>query len=224
MSNLLPSPNWQSSQIETSLWQRAQTRLGELEQSGEEALVRWDESVREKPESIQLEGLCAVRASKARRDPPHQTRRLQSTGRASYVCSRHALARDPRAWQKWSSHLGSDEVVDNAGRTGFGGGDDRWRRACWMPASRHGNAACFILRWHKGSHLRDADGRKRSPGRIRGKRRAFGERQVWDGRRRQWVQGGVVAIPVTHPDYEQQLWLVGSRPGKGRPPWERAHD
>lgn len=46
-----------------------------------------------------------------------------------------------------------------------------------------------------------------------------GERQVWDARRRQWFQAGVVAIPVTHPDYEQPLWLVVSRPGKGRPPW-----
>lgn len=42
---------------------------------------------------------------------------------------------------------------------------------------------------------------------------------VWDARRRHWVQAGVVAIAVTHPDYEQPLWLVVSRPGKGRPPW-----
>jgi hypothetical protein len=32
----------------------------------------------------------------------------------------------------------------------------------------------ILLRWHTGSHLRDADGRKRSPGRISGKKRAFG--------------------------------------------------
>jgi len=42
---------------------------------------------------------------------------------------------------------------------------------------------------------------------------------VWDARRRQWFQAGVVAIAVTHPDYEQPLWLVVSRLGKGRPPW-----
>ena len=72
---------------------------------------------------------------------------------------------------------------------------------------------------HKGYHLRDADGQKRSPGRISGRRRSWGERQIWDARRQQWFQGGVVAIPVTHPDYEQPLWLVVSRPGKGRPRW-----
>jgi hypothetical protein len=35
--------------------------LAELEQEGETALLLWDESVLEKPESIKLEGLCAVR-------------------------------------------------------------------------------------------------------------------------------------------------------------------
>lgn len=77
----------------------------------------------------------------------------------------------------------------------------------------------FILRWHKGYHLRDAEGHKRPSERISSRRHSWGERQVWDARRRQWFQAGVVAIPVTHPDYEQPLWLVVSRPGKGRPPW-----
>jgi hypothetical protein len=77
----------------------------------------------------------------------------------------------------------------------------------------------FILRWHKKYHLRDAEGTKRPVGRISGRRRSWGERQVWDARRRPWFQAGVVAIPVTHPDYAQPLWLVVCRPGKGRPPW-----
>jgi len=77
----------------------------------------------------------------------------------------------------------------------------------------------FILRGHKKDHLGEAEGNKRPVGRISGRRRSWGERQVWDARRRQWVQGGVVALPVTHPDSAQSLWLVVSRPGKGRPPW-----
>lgn len=77
----------------------------------------------------------------------------------------------------------------------------------------------FILRWHKKYQLRDTEGNKRPVGRISGRRRSWGERQVWDARRRQWFQAGVVAIPVTHPDYAQPLWLVVCRPGKGRPPW-----
>lgn len=29
----------------------------------------------------------------------------------------------------------------------------------------------------------------------------------------------MLAVPVRHPEYEQALWLVVSRPGKGQPPW-----
>ncbi len=29
----------------------------------------------------------------------------------------------------------------------------------------------------------------------------------------------MLAVPVRHPDSQQPLWLVVSRPGKGQPPW-----
>jgi hypothetical protein len=67
LSNLLHSPHCSSGQIEQEVWQQADDRLKQLEQAQETALLLWDESVIEKPESIQLEGLCAVRSSKARR-------------------------------------------------------------------------------------------------------------------------------------------------------------
>jgi hypothetical protein len=67
LSNLLRAPQWSSWLIEHFLWQQADARLLALEQAGEEALLLWDESVIEKPESLALEGLCAVRSSKARR-------------------------------------------------------------------------------------------------------------------------------------------------------------
>jgi hypothetical protein len=118
LSNLLHSPKWQSSQIESYLWQGAQNRMNELEQAGEEVLVLWDASVLEKPESIQLEGLCAVRSSKAHKPQAHQTWLLQSTGRSSDLCAGDALARDPLAWQERSSHPSSDEVVDDAWHLG----------------------------------------------------------------------------------------------------------
>ena len=41
--------------------------MQQLAQKQQEALCIWDESVIEKPESIALEGLCAVRSSKAAR-------------------------------------------------------------------------------------------------------------------------------------------------------------
>ncbi len=50
-----------------SVFHQADERLAALQQAGEEGLLMWDESVIEKPESIALQGLCAVRWSKARR-------------------------------------------------------------------------------------------------------------------------------------------------------------
>ena len=41
--------------------------MADIAQNGEDVLALWDESVVEKSESIKLEGLCAVRSSKAAR-------------------------------------------------------------------------------------------------------------------------------------------------------------
>jgi len=61
LSNLLHSTKWGAWIIAQFLWQRATQQLEQWRQAGEEGLVIWDESVWEKPESSQLEGLCAVR-------------------------------------------------------------------------------------------------------------------------------------------------------------------
>lgn len=240
LSNLLRSPKWSSQQIEQEVWLQADDRLTEREQAQEPALLMWDESVIEKPESIQLEGLCAVRSSKARRlkrikpgyyNPPGgppicvpgmhwlTLLLLGTSGRPTLAAmkwwtTRGAFATSGRqtevdlldaCQQQWGRRVIS--VFDQ------GVAGSPWLGLCLQRQLR------FLVRWHKGYHLRDEQGRKRAPGRISGPKRSWGERRVWDARRRQWFQGGVVAIAVTHPDYEESLWLVVSRPGKGRPPW-----
>ena len=67
LSNLFRSQKWTSKLIGRFLWDKADRRLKELEASRETALVLWDQSVLEKPESLKAEGLCAVRSSKAAR-------------------------------------------------------------------------------------------------------------------------------------------------------------
>jgi hypothetical protein len=67
LSNLLHSAKWAAWLIARFLWQRASQQVEQWTQMGQEGLVIWDESVWEKPESQQLEGLCAVRSSKAKR-------------------------------------------------------------------------------------------------------------------------------------------------------------
>ena len=42
---------------------------------------------------------------------------------------------------------------------------------------------------------------------------------IWDLHRRQYRKTGILAVPVHHPQLDEELWLVVSRPGKGRKPW-----
>ena len=65
ISHWLRSSKWGYQLIEQFLWQRAAEKIDELEADDKVALAIWDESVVEKPESIALEGLCAVRSSTA---------------------------------------------------------------------------------------------------------------------------------------------------------------
>lgn len=67
LSNLFRSPRWDAKRVGRFLWSKADARLKEWETAGGAALVLWDQSVLEKPESIASEGLCAVRSSKAAR-------------------------------------------------------------------------------------------------------------------------------------------------------------
>lgn len=67
LSNLLRSAKWEATLISRFLWEGATARVAALQAEGEEAFLLWDESVLEKPESLQAEGLGAVRSSKAAR-------------------------------------------------------------------------------------------------------------------------------------------------------------
>ena len=78
--------------------------------------------------------------------------------------------------------------------------------------------ARFILRWPTRYHLADDKG-ERPAWHITRCKRSQGHRQIWDPHRRQYRKTGIVAVPVRHPKVEGELWLVVSRPGKGRTPW-----
>lgn len=240
LSNLLRSSKWASSLIERFLRQRADERLAELEQAGEEGLVMWDESVIEKSESIALEGLCAVRSSKARRlkrikpgyyNPPGgrpifvpgmnwlAVLLMGYTGPPLLPAMRWWTTRGPFARSrreeeeyllKQDAAAWGERVLHTFDR-GFAGGP--WLGLCLSLCLR------VILRWPKDYMLRDGSGNKRKAWPLTRGKRSWAHRQVWDARRHPWYQAGVVAVPVRHPDFAQPLWLVVSRPGKGHLPW-----
>ena len=239
LSNLLRSPKWSHTLLEEFLRHRAEQSLSHLEQRDELALSIWDESVLEKPESIALEGLCPVRSSKAARlkrikpgyyhppgGPPVFVPGLQwltvmlagMQGPPALAAMRWWTSRGPLAshrreqtssllfqcaqwWQRRVVH-----VFDR----GFAG-------LPWL--SELGRQQLrFILRWPTRYHLADDRGERPAWHITRGKR-SQDHREIWDSSRRQYRKTGIVAVPVRHPQMEDALWLVVSRPGKGRKPW-----
>ena len=239
LSNLLRSPQWSHALLEKFLWRRAEEDLARLAEKGEMVLAIWDESVLEKPESIALEGLCPVRSSKAARlkrikpgyynppggppvfvpglqwltvmvagmqGPPSLAAMRWWTSRGKLASRRQEqtaslLSQCAKGWQQRVTH-----VFDR----GFAGGP--WlRELC-------GHQLRFILRWPTRYHLTDAKGERPAWQITRGKR-SQDHRQIWDLNRRQYRKTGVVAAPVGHPRVDGVLWLVVSRPGKGRKPW-----
>src|SRR5215210_931312 len=239
ISNLIHSEKWNAGLIEDFLWQQGTQRVEELWEQGEHPLVIWDESVLEKPESLQAEGLCAVRSSKALRlkrikpgffNPPG--------GRPVFVPGFHWLkvlvigrkgtptlahmgwwtTRGEQASQKRTEEslvlahidqLWGKEVLHIWDR-GFAG--NPWLTQAFLHGAR------FVLRWPKNYYLLDEQGQLRKPGEISKGKRSWDHRLLWDARRRCERKTGILAFPVSDPTHRQSLWLVVAR-RKGQSPW-----
>ena len=239
LSNLLRSPKWSHTLLERFLWYRADGTLAELQEAGETTLALWDESVLEKSESIALEGLGPVRSSKAARlkrikpgyyNPPGGrpvfVPGLQwitimvagYSGPPTLAAMRWWTRRGPRATDRSSNlvslldlcHEKWGQQVIHVWDRGFAGGP--WLKELSSRRLR------FILRWHTGYFLTDDKGSRHAWQISRGKR-SVDHRLLWDFNRRQYRKTGIVYLPVRHPQTDQPLWLVVSRPGQGRKPW-----
>jgi hypothetical protein len=194
----------------------------------------------EKPESIALEGLCPVRSSQAARlkrikpgyfNPPEgqpvfvpgmqwlsvlvlglkgnpvlagmdwwTTRGKFATVKAPFM--KQVLQRCARDWGRRVIHVWDRGFASSP-----------WLRFVFTYGLR------FVLRWVSNNHLVDAKGKRNAWKITRGKR-SQDHRLIWDARRHCWRKTGLIYQAVTHPDYPQQkLFLVVSRPGKGKTPW-----
>jgi hypothetical protein len=76
-----------------------------------------------------------------------------------------------------------------------------------------------VLRWPGRQYLYDAAGEERPAWHLTRGKRAWGQRQLWDGRRRCWRTGGVLANRAGHASSVRPLWLVVARRGYGESPW-----
>ena len=240
ISNLLRSNRWQYQLIERFLWRRATALVAQLETEEKKALCLWDDSVLEKPESIALEGLCAVRSSCAARlkrikpgyfNPPG--------GRPIFVPGWHwsaimvaglketATLAAMRWWTTRGENASSRRIVQTELLTAC---MQRWGQLVvhvfdrgyagtpWLQTLATQQAR-FVLRWPKRLHLRTASGDEQNAWKFTRGKRSWDHRRIWDARRGCYRNTGIIATQVFHPAWEGPLWLVVSRPGKGRPPW-----
>jgi hypothetical protein len=241
LSNLLRSTKWTHQLIERFLWQKADERLEQLDDEQQTALLIWDESVIEKPESIAIEGLSAVRSQKARRlkrikpgyyNPPGGTPVfvpgmhwlavivLGSSGPAVMAAMRWWTTRGVLSSDRRSQEQALlSECVQRWGRRLLHIFDRGFAGAPWL-GHLFEQQARFIVRWPKQYHLQTLSGMTVKTWQLLRGKPSSSKRPIWDAPRRCYRTTGVVTVEVRHPDYpDERLWLVASRPGKGRAPW-----
>lgn len=240
IASLVHSVKWGSQLILKYLWKQAHQKVQELLDKRETAYVIWDESVLEKPESLQAEGLCAVRSTKAARlkrikpgyfNPPTEQPifvpgfnwlQVLVTGLKGVPVLAHLCwwtTRGERASQK---RVEEGKILRKVaklwGRQVIHVWDRGFAGSPWTTLALDHHLR-FILRWNKSYHLVGPDGRKHEVWKIAQGKRSWEYRMIWDARRRCLRKTGVIALPVCLPQDERPLWLVVSRPGYGRKPW-----
>ena len=240
IASLVHSVRWKSSLIVNYLWKRADEKVQELRQQGEDIYVIWDESVLEKSESLQAEGLCAVRSTKAARlkrikpgyfNPPggrpifvHGFNWLQLlvTGRKATPMLAHLCWWTTRGQSASTKREIEGKILRNVARRWGRGVVHIWDRGFagspWTTLALNHHLR-FIVRWNIRYHLVGPDGRKHESWKIARGKRSWNYRMIWDARRRCHRKTGVIAFPVHLPEDQRPLFLVVSRPGYGRKPW-----
>jgi len=239
IGNLVHSEKWEAGIIQDYFWQQGTQRVEELWKQAERPLVIWDESVLEKPESLQAEGLCAVRSSKAVRlkrikpaffNPPggrpvfvpgFHWLKILVVGRKGSPTLAHMRWWTTRGEQKSQKRAEESVVLAHIDQLwgkevlhvwdrGFAG--NPWLTQAFLHGAR------FILRWPKNYQLLDAQEQLHKPGQISKGKRSWEHRLLWDARRRCQRKTGIIAFQVADPTHHQPLWLVVAR-RKGQSPW-----
>jgi DDE family transposase len=237
LSNLLRSSKWSASASEEFLWTGATTHLEELEDQGNEALVLWDESVLEKPESSANPDLGPVRSSKAYRLTRIKPGFYNPPGRPIFVPGFQwiglvlaGMTGTPRvaALQWWTTRGERTSDKRTEERVLLQRCLDSWgRRVChvfdrgfagrpWL-ALLGETQVRFVLRWPARNKLADVAGTLRPAWQLVRGKHAWDHRLLWDARHHCARKTGILAVPVLYQG--QSFVLVVARRGAGQQPW-----
>jgi hypothetical protein len=240
LSNLLHSRRWSADLIDRWLWEQAKGQVQTLTAAGETPLIIWDESVLEKPESVTGEGLCAVRSSKAARlkrikpgfyNPPGgrpiHVPGLRWLGLLVVGQTTAPVVAAMHWWTTRGAHASDRRTEETRllvqcratwGRRVLHVWDRGFAGSPWLGLVLDTEVR-FVLRWPKRYHLVDRQDRERPAWQILRGQRSWDHQWLWDRHARCRRKVGVVATPVTHADFPDQLWLVAARLGQGHEPW-----
>jgi len=237
LSKLLRCAKWSSQLIEQFLWQQATRHLEALEETGKAALLLWDESVLEKPESITEPDLGSVRSSKAHRLARIKPGFYHPPSRSIFVPGFQWIGLALTGFRDTPSLAALQWWTNRGERTSDTRTEEQmllirvaqaWgQRVCqvfdqgfvgrpWLDLL-FAHHARFILRWRSRYQLADIAGRAYPAWQLVRGKRAWDHRLLWDARRHRLVKTGVLAVPVlvgTH-----SLVLVVARRGAGQHPW-----
>ncbi|MDQ6659547.1 MAG: transposase [Chloroflexota bacterium] len=235
---LLTSDKWSDELISVFQWNEAEKRYEELRREGEQIFVIWDGSVLEKPESQKADDLCAVKSRKAaRRKKARKGSFNQPGGKPIVVLGLEWTAcvvvgktgKPSLAMMDFWSRKGPEattarkeeekmlaKVARKWGPTvlhifdrGDAGGP--WLELLWRSQVQ------FLIRWKKGHHFLDENGEEKSLAQIGKHKRSWGQRMIWDEKKRETRKTGIVAVRVRHASYPEAVWVVIVR--RGGDPW-----
>jgi hypothetical protein len=241
IARLLHSEHWSGALIRAFLWKQADERITQAIQEEGHGLVLWDESAQEKPESLELAGLCAVKSLKAARlkrikkgyyNPP--------TGQPVCVPGMHWLsvmacgmkgAARVASMQWWTTRGETSlqqrdveqatlkEVISHWGTQVVHLFDRGYAGAPWLQVLCE-QGVRFVMRWQMHYKLVALDGQVLPASQMAARKRCVDYRIMRDARRRQPIKVGVAFLPVRDPDpdHSQPLTLVIAR-SQGRKPW-----
>jgi hypothetical protein len=242
-SRLFASPGWTAAQVEEWLLTQADALVAA---QPDVALVALDGSVLEKPESLQAEGLCPVRSSRARRlgrnrpgfgngkppRPPITVPGFQWLAASVMGWSGPALLAACHWWSPRFSdgpahtqqHRAAEAHLLTTLLARWGGKllfllDCGFASHPFLSLALESHAR-FIVRWPKRFKLCAQGGPPQNAWRLTAGKRAWGSLTVPDTRHGGTRDLPFFAVPVR---LEEQpavpLWLVVTRGRKGREPW-----